>query len=113
MVCAVSKDPDQPAHTRSLIRAFASRLNDCKATDRIVSLKSGCIGSSESTLVKMAHSWKSHVADHIFFYLQWSINRPVREISLLIASTSKMAQASLCICADLPEPSLLAYSKPV
>ena len=25
-VCATSKDSDQPAHTRSLIRAFASRL---------------------------------------------------------------------------------------
>ena len=27
VVCATSKDSDQPAHTRSLIRAFASRLN--------------------------------------------------------------------------------------
>ena len=27
VVCATSKDPDQPVHTRSLIRAFASRLN--------------------------------------------------------------------------------------
>ena len=27
MICATSKDSDQPAHTRSLIRAFASRLN--------------------------------------------------------------------------------------
>ena len=26
MVCATSKVSDQPAHTRSLIRAFASRL---------------------------------------------------------------------------------------
>ena len=26
-VCATSKASDQPAHTRSLIRAFASRLN--------------------------------------------------------------------------------------
>ena len=26
MVCATSKASDQPAHTRSLIRAFASRL---------------------------------------------------------------------------------------
>ena len=28
----------------------------------ILSLKRGCIGSSESTLVKMPHCWKSHVA---------------------------------------------------
>ena len=27
VVCAASKASDQPAHTRSLIRAFASRLN--------------------------------------------------------------------------------------
>ena len=27
VVCATSKDSDQPAHTRSLIRAIASRLN--------------------------------------------------------------------------------------
>ena len=26
MICATSKASDQPAHTRSLIRAFASRL---------------------------------------------------------------------------------------
>ena len=27
VVCATGKGSDQPAHTRSLIRAFASRLN--------------------------------------------------------------------------------------
>ena len=27
VVCATSKASDQPAHTRGLIRAFASRLN--------------------------------------------------------------------------------------
>ena len=32
-----------------------------------LSLKGGCTGSSESTLVKMPHCWKSHVAAH--FYL--------------------------------------------
>ena len=29
------------------------------------SLKGDCIGSSESTLVKMPHCWKSHVAAQI------------------------------------------------
>ena len=28
-------------------------------------LKGGCIGPSESTLVKMPHCWKSHVAAHL------------------------------------------------
>ena len=29
-----------------------------------LSLKGGCIGSSESTLVKMSYCWKSHAAAH-------------------------------------------------
>ena len=31
----------------------------------VLSLKGGCTGTSESTLVKMPHCWKSHVAAHI------------------------------------------------
>ena len=31
----------------------------------IVSLTGGCTGSPESTLVKMPHCWKSHVAAHM------------------------------------------------
>ena len=30
-----------------------------------LSLKEGCTGSSESTLAKMQHCWKSHVKGHI------------------------------------------------
>ena len=30
-----------------------------------LSLKGGCTGPSESTLVKMPHCWKSHVAAHL------------------------------------------------
>ena len=36
VVCATSKNPDKPAHTRSLIRAFANSLNisyECQPTD--------------------------------------------------------------------------------
>ena len=62
VVCATSKDSDQPAHTRSLIRAFASRLNIYTSVQQLtdhhlefVSLKGGYTGSSESTLVKMTH----------------------------------------------------------
>ena len=47
----ISKAPDQPAHMHSLIRAFASRLNILW----VLSLKGGCTGSSESTLVRMPH----------------------------------------------------------
>ena len=31
-------------------------------------LKGGCTGSSESTLVKMPHCWKSHVTAHICLF---------------------------------------------
>ena len=31
-----------------------------------LSLKGGCTGSSESTLVKMSHCWEAHVAAQIY-----------------------------------------------
>ena len=34
-----------------------------------LSLKGGCIGLSESTLVKMPHCWKSHVAAHFMMFI--------------------------------------------
>ena len=34
-----------------------------------LSLKGGCTSSSESTLVKMPHCWKSHVVAQISSYL--------------------------------------------
>ena len=55
VVCATSKASDQPAHTRSLIRAFASRLSILCWPNVILeflSLKGDCRGSSESTHVK-------------------------------------------------------------
>ena len=67
VVCATNKGPDQPAHTRSLPRVFASRL-DILLTEHyleFVTLKGGCRGSSEITLVKMPHFWKSHVAAQV------------------------------------------------
>ena len=36
-----------------------------------LSLKGGCRGSSESTLVKMSNCWKSHAAAHIFMQTSW------------------------------------------
>ena len=35
-----------------------------------LSLKGGCRGSSESTLVKMPHCWKSHAMAHMFAKLE-------------------------------------------
>ena len=34
-----------------------------------LSLKGGCTGSSESTLIKMPHCWKSHVTAHVMILL--------------------------------------------
>ena len=33
---------------------------------KFLSLKGGCTGSSESTLVKMSHCWKSHALAHYY-----------------------------------------------
>ena len=71
VVCATSKDSDQPAHMRSLIRALASRLNimslELLTEHRLefLSLNGGCTGSSESSLVKIPHRWKSRVTAHL------------------------------------------------
>ena len=76
MVCAISKASDQPAHMHSLIRVFASHLTVKLLTKHhleFLSLKRGCTGSTESTLVKMAHCWKSHVAAHFFFFTDTSL----------------------------------------
>ena len=38
-----------------------------------LSLKGGCTGSSESTLVKMSNCWKSHVLAHYqSFAVKWA-----------------------------------------
>ena len=78
MVCGKSKASDQP-HMGSLIRAFACRLNILlhylyfMSVNKLLlehyleflSLKGDFIGSSESTFVKMPHSWKSHAMVHM------------------------------------------------
>ena len=70
VVCATSKASDQPAQTRSLIRAFASRLSIlivkllAEHHLEFLSLSGGCTGSPESTLAKMPHCWKSHLMAH-------------------------------------------------
>ena len=75
VVWVTSKASDQPAHTRSLIRAFASPLNFSISVKLLtehdlefLSLKGDCTGSSESTLVKMPHCWKSHAVAQMFFF---------------------------------------------
>ena len=74
VVCATSKGSDQPAHTRSLIRAFANdySLIVKPLTEHhleFLCLKNGCIGLSESARAKMPHCWKSRVMAHIILSL--------------------------------------------
>ena len=76
VVSATSKASDQPAHTRSLIRAFAScsTIYVKLLTEHhfeFLSLKGGCRGSSKSTLAKMSNCWKSHAAAQLqYFYFR-------------------------------------------
>ena len=72
VVCATSEGSDQPAHMRSLIRAFSGRLNIFNSINllteqhfELLSLKRGCAGSCESIHVKMPQCWKYDVADHM------------------------------------------------
>ena len=50
-----------------------------------LSLKGGCTGSSESTLVKMAHCWKSHLAAHLLFFSVASIAHVYRIMRQCVA----------------------------
>ena len=67
VVCATSKGSDQPAHMQS-DQSICLWL-DCSLSAKLLtehhleflSLKGDFIDSSESTLVKMLHFWKSHV----------------------------------------------------
>ena len=42
-----------------------------------LSLKGGCRGSSESTLVKMSNCWESHAAAQLFQLRRGGIFRPM------------------------------------
>ena len=70
VVCATSKASDPTAHTRSLIRAFVCSLSILRLLSyrhhlEFLSLKEGCRGSSESTLVKMSNCWKSYAVSQL------------------------------------------------
>ena len=41
----------------------------------VLSLKGGCTGTSECTLVKMPHCWKSHVTAHVSAQLRYQTNQ--------------------------------------
>ena len=65
-----AKPSDQPAHTHSLIRAFASMSDKLQTEHNLefLSLKGGFTGSSESAHVKMPHCLKSHAMAQNFVF---------------------------------------------
>ena len=85
LVCATSKASDQPAHMRSLIRAFASRLNILwlliywsKKHLEFRTLKGGCTGSSKSTIVFFICHVGNHMSRVKCHYIH--VFRPMHEI---------------------------------
>ena len=86
LACSTSKGSDQSGHTHSLIIAFASCLNILTLRPLtkhylvFLSLKGGCTGLSESTLVKMPHCWRSHVGTYFRLILKRPTQRRWRKI---------------------------------
>ena len=77
-----------------------------------LSLKVGCTGSSESTLVKIAHCWKSHVAallslSSIRYMLVVSIHRRLKS-----ACASKQSDKSHSIPPEVLGP-LATHRAPI
>ena len=69
MACATNKASDQAAQSdQSLCLSLEYSSTLRLLTDYhldFLGFKGGCSGSSESTLVKMPHCWKSHVVAHL------------------------------------------------
>ena len=61
-----------------------------------LSLKGGFTGSSKSTLVKMPHCWKSHVAAHITFRITLEVSCIISYIENLCFSLPSESDFYLC-----------------
>ena len=70
-------------------------------------LKGGCTGSSESTLVKISHYWKSHVVAHMSFVAPFVVDFCLSLVlyislhvltSLTIISLRACVRACVCVC---------------
>ena len=79
MVCATSKT-SYTQSDQSLCKSLEYSMIVKLLTEHhfsFLSLKGGCTGSSESTLVKMPHCWKSHVMAHILFTIYPTLSHPI------------------------------------
>ena len=99
----------RPAKAQTILRIRANRSESLLVANYYMSVKllielnlvfqsltGGCTGSFESTLVKMAHCWKSHVMVQIF------LNTGPRRQSVTCLATDA------CLTADPGVPSLIA-----
>ena len=80
------------AYMRSLIRAFTSRLNILSVLSYLEFQSS--TGSSESTLVKIPHCWKSHVAAHMYLQIfsnevSWFLDKRNRVGNIILTSARR------------------------
>ena len=71
-----------------------------------LSLKGGCKGSYESTLVKIPHCWKSHVTAHMF------LPEPSSRYYIVLAG-SKDSGDTVHMCQSLPAQIWISTVKPV
>ena len=75
-----------------------------------LSLKEGCTGLSESTLVKMPNCWKSHVTAHLL--INYTVLIEARQFWSDVSRIKRLAKAMirLCVSAGWSEPLLVAYT---
>ena len=77
-----------------------------------LNLKGGYTGSSESTLVKMSHCWKSHAAAHISYYSLTCHKRPLKKkTKTWFLQDRLLLNAGQTYCRMLQE-SILQYFRP-
>ena len=81
VVCATSKGSAQPCEYAQTVLSLGWSLSYSMVVElltkshlRFLYFKGGCTGSSESTLVKMPHCWKSRVTTQLNYTVSWHTN---------------------------------------
>ena len=85
---------------QSLCQSLAYTMSVKLLTDHhleFLSLKGGCIGSSESTLVEMPHCWKSRVTSHLFVRPQDTNNEVMKIMHVHVSMNVHKKDHSKCI----------------
>ena len=77
----------------------------------VLSLKGGCTGSSESTLVKTPHCWKLHAAAHIIEYNGSSWIKFMEHWANGLRKTSELNKSYIGHCKDRTAEFLRAHNE--